>query len=140
MTGSRHKVNTNAVYSTFKIMIEHSRKREVFEVNYTNLNDLPTHGGSKVVKQPTLILPAICQRIKNASEVKRKKSWVECNHKKVQRIKITQATYAKTTILTSNKRLNNIMNLGDNNNRQRSYGLFHTRWHKQNKCDKISDY
>ena len=47
-TVSNHKDNLNTVYSTFKIMIEKFRKGEVFEVNYTNLNDLPKHDGSKL--------------------------------------------------------------------------------------------
>ena len=32
------------------------------------------------------------------------------------------------------------MNVADTNNGQRSRELCHTRGHKQNKCDKISDY
>ena len=63
-------------------MIEKFRKGEAFEVNYTNLNELPIHDGSKVVKQYTLPLPIICQWITNVTEVKRNKSWVEYSYKK----------------------------------------------------------
>ena len=72
--------------------------------------------------------------------MKRNQLWVEYNHKKAQRIKITQAKSAKTIISTSEKRLNDIMNLGETNNETISCGLYHTRGHTQNKCDRISDY
>ena len=39
----------------------------------------------------------------NAAEVKRKKLWVEYNYEKAQKIKITQAKYAKITISTCKK-------------------------------------
>ena len=53
-------------------MIKKLRKGEVFETNYTNLNDLPTNDGLGAVKQSTLPLPLIYQPIKNTAVVKRK--------------------------------------------------------------------
>ena len=98
-----HKVNLNTVYSKFKKMIEKFRKVEIFEVNYTNLNDLPTRDESRVVNQSPIPLPSICQPIKNSTLVQRKQSWVEFNHKKAQRIKITQVKSANILISTSEK-------------------------------------
>ena len=118
-------------------MIEKFKKSEVFEVNYTNLNDLLTYDGSRVVKQSPIPLPSLCQPMKNATQLKRKRSWVEYNYKKAQRIKIAQAKIVKKAISTSEKRLNYIINLGETNDRQRPCGLCHIRGHTLNYCDKI---
>ena len=63
-------------------MIEKVRKEDIFKVNYINLIDFTTHDGSRVVKWSTLPLPAICEPTRNSTVVKRKKLWVEYNHKK----------------------------------------------------------
>ena len=78
---SINKRDSNTVYSTFKTMIDFFRKGEVFEVNYINLDHLPKHDGTKVVKKSTLPL--------------RKRSQVEYNHKISQRKKVIQAKSVK---------------------------------------------
>ena len=80
-TVSSHKMNSNTIYSICMTMIDFFRKGEVFEVNYINLDHLPKHDGTKVVKKSTLPL--------------RKRSQVEYNHKISQRKKVIQAKSVK---------------------------------------------
>ena len=81
-------VNSNTVYSIFINIIENFRKGEVFEVNYTNLNDVSTNDGSRVDNQSILLLLEKNEPINYATSIKNNQLWVEYNHKKFQRIRL----------------------------------------------------
>ena len=73
-----HRAYSNTIYAAMTSMITKCRNSENFEVNFTNLND------TNFVKKDNNPLRSICAPVKNSSAVKRRKSWVEYNHKKVK--------------------------------------------------------
>jgi len=103
-TVAQSKEYSTILYSTMKTIIDKSRKGEKYEVYFNVFDQVTNPNVGTNLQKSVKPLPAVCNTAPNVTNVPRKKSWVEYNHKKAKKRKMDTTAVGENVLSLLSKK------------------------------------